>query len=278
VKQIESLILSLLNKEGYEPYLNNSSTVFAKSCDLVFSKFEERIKTNIISSLKSVQTPTKHYFSFYFITKNLFSDLFDEEASKIIMESIRKEMLNLIDFDTHGNVEEILAEIQKRELITYLNGMSGHEHVLFLWSSKDKRDKVLPHFFAQPDVPQGLISLEKMNLPAVENVTYSEILANKETATNQELQMITQIHQKNKTELSTRIAGIDCTQWFKNGLSDEFLKLEKQIDRYFQNNNISCVCGYNINEIHDNGTLKKLLKCHNYVMLDNPHSIFKKQI
>jgi len=117
-----------------------------------------------------------------------------------------------------------------------------------------------------------------MNLPAVENVTYSEILANKETATNQELQMITQIHQKNKTELSTRIAGIDCTQWFKNGLSDEFLKLEKQIDRYFQNNNISCVCGYNINEIHDNGTLKKLLKCHNYVMLDNPHSIFKKQI
>jgi hypothetical protein len=135
----------------------------------------------------------------------------------------------------------------------------------------------MDEFFIQPDAPQAMISSERIKLPSVENVLYSDLLSNEEDAIQKELQMITQIHQKNQTVLTTRLAGIDCTQLFKHGLSRECLALEKQIDSYFEKENISCICGYNINEISDNKTLKTLLKCHDYVMLDNPHSLLRKQ-
>ncbi len=269
----------MLRKEGYELCLNNAATVFAQSSDAVFSKFGDKIKEDIIAYLRSItKLPWKYRFPYYSITKNTFSDLFDKEASEIIMELIRKEMLNRIDFDADGTLEEILDEIQKRELGKYLKNMSGHEHVLFLWSNKDFRDEVMKNFFIELEAPQGLISSEKTKLPAVENVLYSDLLANKDTAIEQEFLMITQIHQQNKLEIPTRMAGIDCTEWFKNGLYSEFLSLENQIDKYFEEKNISCVCGYNKEEIPDSKTLRKLLECHSYVMLDDPHSIFKKVI
>jgi len=267
-----------LGNEGYGSCLNDAATIFAQSSDVIFSKFGNKIKEDIIAYLQSItKLPQKYNFPFYFITKNTFSDLFDEEASEMIMESIRKEILRRIDFDTDGNIEEILEQIQRRDLTKYLKNLSGHEHVLFLWTNKNLRDKIMEKFFVQPDVPQGLISSEKIRFPAVEATTYSSIFANKETATQQEFQIITQIHQKNQTELTTRIAGIDCTQWFKQGLSQEFLALENQIDIYFEEENISCICGYNIDEIPDDKTLKTLLKCHDYVMLDNPHSLFRRE-
>jgi len=269
----------LLKKEGYESCLNDASTIFAQSSDVVFLKFGEQIKSDIIAYLRSItKFPWSYNFPYYSITKNVFSDLFDQEFSEIIMESIRKEMLRKIDSDIHGNTEEILDEIQRREITTYLKTLSGNEHVLFLWDDKDLRNKIMEKFFVQPNVPQTMISSERIKFPAVENVLYSDLLSNEATAIQKELQMITEIHQKNQTVLTTRLAGIDCTQWFKHGLSKEFLALEKQIDSYFEKENISCICGYNINKIPDNKTLKTLLKCHDYVMLDNPHSLLRKQV
>ena len=269
----------MLKKEGYESCLNDASTIFAQSSDAVFLKFGDKIKSDIIAYLQSItKFPQSYNFLYYSITKNVFLDLFDEESGEIIMESIRKEMLRRIDSDIHGNIEEILDEIQRREIIKYLKTLSGHEHVLFLWSDKDLRNKIMGKFFIQPNVPQALISSERMKFPAVENVLYSDLLSNKATAIQKELQMITEIHQKNQTVLTTRVAGMDCTQWFKHGLSKEFLALERQISSYFEKENISCICGYNINKIPDNKTLKTLLKCHDYVMLDTPHVLLMKQV
>ncbi len=56
-------------------------------------------------------------------------------------------MLNQIDFEAKGIIEEILVQIQKRELASYLKNMSGHEHVLFLWSNKNFRDDIMKDFF-----------------------------------------------------------------------------------------------------------------------------------
>jgi len=269
----------LLKKEGYESCLNDASTIFAQSSDVVFLKFGEQIKSDIIAYLRSItKFPWSYNFTYYSLTKNVFSDLFDQEFGDIIMESIRKEMLGRIDSDIHGNVEEILDEIQRREITTYLKTLSGNEHILFLWDDKDLRNKIMEKFFVQPNAPQAMLSSERIKFPAVENVLYSDLLSNEATAIQKELQMITEIHQKNQTVLTTRLAGIDCTQWFKHGLSKEFLALEKQIDSYFEKENISCICGYNINKIPDNKTLKTLLKCHDYVMLDNPHSLLRKQV
>jgi len=272
-------IQSLIKKEGYESCLNNASIIFTQSIDAVFLKFGGKIKSDIIAYLRSItEFPWKYNFPYYSITKNIFSDLFDEESSQIIMESIRKEMLGRIDFDTHGNIEEILDEIQRRDISKFLKTLPGHTHILFLWDDEDLRNKMMKEFFVQSDAPQAMISSERIKLPSVENILYSDLLSNEGAAIQKELQMITQIHQKNQTVLITRLAGIDCTQWFKHGLSREFLALEKQIDSYFKKENISCICGYNINEIPDNKTLKTLLKCHDYVMFDSPHSLLRKEV
>jgi hypothetical protein len=275
----QSSIQLLLTEQGYASCLNNAFILYFQSSDIVFSKFGDKIKDDIISHLFSTTDhPQDFQFAYHALTKNTFSDLFDKEASEIIMESIRKEILRRIDFEYNGTINQILNEIQRRGISKYFKNLSGHEHILFLWNDKYLRDKVMKEFFIQPDAPQALISSEKRQISAVENILYSYLLSNKEIATQQEFQMITEIHQKNQTMWATRIAEIDCTQWFKHGLSQEFLALEKQIDSYFEKENISCICGYNINEIPDNKTLKTLLKYHDYIIMDNPYSLFKKQI
>ena len=110
----------------------------------------------------------------------------------------------------------------------------------------------------------------------MESVTYEKIFADKGNATKNEFEIISQIHKKN-TQLvhPTRLAGIDCTQWFKQGLTEEFISLEAKIDKFFEKNKISCICGYNISEIPDKKTLKRVIKSHGYVMLDSPHMLFK---
>ena len=87
-------------------------------------------------------------------------------------------------------------------------------------------------------------------------------------------------YMKKNTQLihPTRLAGIDCTQWFKQGLTEEFIGLEEKIDKFSEKNKISCICGYDINKIPDKKTLKKVVKSHGYVMLDNPHMLFKSGI
>ena len=276
----QSSIQLLLTEQGYVSCLNVAFTLYSQSSNIVFSKFGDKIKDDIITCLRSMKDyPQNFQFLYHTLTKNMLSDLFDKDASEIIVESIRKEMLRRVDFDAHGSssIEEILDEIQRRDIAKYLKNLSGHEHVLFLWGDKILRNKIMEEFFIQPDAPQAMISSERIKLPSVENVLYSDLLSNEETAIQKELQMITEIHQKNQTVLTTRLAGIDCTQWFKHGMSQKFLALEKQIDSYFEKESISCICGYNINKILDNKTLKTLLKCHDYVMLDNPHSLFKRQ-
>ena len=269
----------ILRDNGYESCLNDAASIFAQSSDVVFSKFGKKIKADIISHIKSFKEISLHGpFPYYSITKDIFSELFDSEASEIIIKSIKKEMLERTDAETNEGIEEILNKIQEKELAKCLKNLSGHEHILFLWSDQQLRDKIMNQFFIKSIAPQGLMSINKTKLKNVENITYSEVLADKETAIQKEIQMITQIHEKNVQLMQpTRLAGIDCTEWFKEGLTEEFLALEEKVDKYFEKNKISCICGYNINEITNEKILKKLLNQHEYVMFDNPHFLFKKR-
>lgn len=273
-------LLYFLRGSGYESCLNEAASIFAQSSDVMFSKFGDKIKAKIISHIKSFKKISlENPFPYYSITKDIFSELFDPEASEIIIRSIRKEMLRRINVQTDDGIEQILNRIQKKELFKYLKNLTGHEHILFLWSNQQSRDKIMNQFFIQSSAPQGLMSTNEMKLKNVENITYSEVFTNKETAIQKEFQMIEQTHQKNSQLIwPTRLAGMDCTQWFKQGLTKEFLLLEKKADKYFEKNKISCICGYDINEIPNERILKKILNYHDYVMLDDPHFLFKRAI
>lgn len=265
---------------GYEPVLKDAASIFAQSSDAVFLKFGEKIKEDIISQIKSYsKRPVQDPFPYCSATRDLFSELFDDEASSIIIEAIRKDMLRRINVDTNESIEKILDSIQKKELSSYLRNMAGHEHVIFLWSKPQLRDNVMRKFFIQPMAPQGLMSIKEEKPDNIETVTYEEIFADKEQATENGFRTISQIHKKNTQSVHpTRLAGTDCTQWFINGLTEEFICLEEKIDRFSEKNKISCICGYDINKMPDKKTLMKVIKSHGYVLLDNPHLLFKSRI
>ena len=273
-------LIHILREMGYEPVLKDAASIFAQSSDAIFLKFGDKIKEDIISNIKSYnKRPLQDPFPYYSVTKDLFSELFDDEAASIIIESIRKDMLRRINVDTKEDIEKILDAIQKKELFSYLRNMKGHEHIIFLWSKPQLRDNIMKKFFIHSIAPQGLMSIKEEKPNNIEIVTYKEIFADKENATENGFETISEIHKKN-TQLiyPTRLAGIDCTQWFKQGLTEEFICLEEKIDKFSEKNKISCICGYDINKIPDKKTLKKVIKSHGYVMLDNPHMLFKSGI
>ena len=130
---LKSNIFSTLSKEGYQPCLNNTAVIFAQSCDVVFSRLDDQTKKDIIDYLKSIsEIPLNDPHPYYYVTKKVFSDLFGTQVSEIIMKSIGREMLKLIDFDFTGGIEELLDEIQKRDLDKNLS-MPENTLVLYLW-------------------------------------------------------------------------------------------------------------------------------------------------
>ena len=93
MKQGEN-IQDILRKEGYESILNNAPKIFAESCDMIFSKFGDKIKEEIIKHIEAItRLPSKYVFPYYSIAKHTFSEIFGEEASKIVIKSIRNEIL-----------------------------------------------------------------------------------------------------------------------------------------------------------------------------------------
>ena len=155
-------LIQTLREMGYEPVLKDAASIFAQSSDTIFLKFGDKIKEDIVSHIKAYdKRPIQDPFPYYSITKDLFSELFDDEAAAIIIESIRKDMLRRINVDTIESIEKVLDAIQKKELFNYLRNMKGHEHVIFLWSKPHLRDNIMKKFFIQSIAPQGLMSIKE---------------------------------------------------------------------------------------------------------------------
>ena len=191
-------LIEILREMGFEPVLKDAASIFAQSSDAVFQKFGDKIKEDIISHIRSYdKKPIQDPFPYYSVTKDLFSELFDDEAASIIMESIRKDMLGRINVDTEEDIEKILDSIQKKELFNYLrNDMKGHEHIIFLWSKPQLRDNIIKKFFIESIAPQGLMSIKEEKPGNIETVTYKEIFADKQNATKNEFNVISKIHKK----------------------------------------------------------------------------------
>ena len=108
-------LIQTLRETGYETVLKDAASIFAQSSDAVFLKFGEKIKKDIIPQIKSYnKRPVQDPFPYYSVTKDLFSELFDDEAAAIIIESIRKDMLLRINVDTKENIERVLDTSEKR--------------------------------------------------------------------------------------------------------------------------------------------------------------------
>ena len=116
-------------------------------------------------------------------------------------------------------------------------------------------------------------ALGNYDFPAI---TYDELFSNKLVAIEKEKNMVISIHEKNRTNHPTHVAGDNGDRWFKEGLGSEFLELEKSLNKYFEKEPISCLCGYNPQFIPNNENIQSILSSHKYVILDNPLMIYKR--
>lgn len=203
--------------------------------------------------------------------------MFGDKVGDKILNEVAVEISNKINKNQFQSIEVSLEKIQNEELTKIMKNLSGHEHFIHLWNSKKIRNNVISEFFKHTIAPKGLISEEPMEIENVPNVTYGQILLQKDQAIKKEEELINDTHQKNKTSSPTRLSGTDCTQWFNEGLTKEFIELEKKVDKFIEENNVSCICGYNINEMPDLETIKKSLANHKFVILDEPLQIFERQ-
>lgn len=267
----------ILNELGYSPTINQASVVFANAVDKIFNKLPMVLKEDIVTEIKN-QTPNEDYiFPYYSLTKKAIIEIFGEKVGEKILKEVAVEISNKMDNDKFQSIEVSLEIIQKEELAKVMKNLTGHEHFIYLWNSKKVRNDLVVEFFKHTIAPKGLISEEPMGIENVPNVTYGQILLQKDQAIKQEEALINETHQKNKTSYPTRLSGTDCTQWFEAGMEKEFIAFEKKMDKFFEENNISCICGYNINEMTDEGILRKTLRAHKYVILDEPYQIFERQ-
>ena len=267
----------LLDESGYIPTINQASIIFANAVDKTFNNLPTVLKEDIVEEIKN-QTPDKdHRFPYYSLTKKAIIKVFGERVGNKILNEVAIEISNKIDKDQFQSIEVSLEKIQKTELAKVMKNLSGHEHFIHLWNSKKIRNDVISEFFKHSIAPKGLISEEPIEIENVPNVTYEQILCQKEQAIKKEEALINETHQKNKTNMPTRLSGTDCTQWFSQGLTKEFIELERKIDEFIEENNISCICGYNMDEMADIETTRKSLNNHKFVILDEPLQIFERQ-
>ena len=270
-------IQTILGELGYSPTINQASVVFANAVDKIFNNLPVVLKEDIIAEIKN-QTPDKdHKFPYYSLTKKAIIKVFGDKVGEKILNKVAVEISNKIDKNQFQSIEVSLEKIQSEELAKVMKNLSGHEHFIHLWNSKKIRNNVISEFFKHTMAPKGLISEELMEIENVPNITYGQILIQKDQAIKKEEALINETHQKNKTSAPTRLSGTDCTQWFAAGMGKEFIELERRIDKFIEENNVSCICGYNINEMSDMGTIKKSLANHKFVILDEPLQIFERQ-
>lgn len=274
----EKKILLMLDELGYVPTINQSSVIFANAVDKIFNKLPTVLKEDIISEIKNQIPDTGHKFPYYSLTEKAIIKVFGAKLGEKKLNELAVEISNEIDKTQFQSTEISLEKIQKEELAKAMKNLSGHEHFIYLWNSKESRNEVIFEFFKHTDAPKGLVSEEIIEIENVPNVTYGQILFQKDQAIKKEETLINDVHQKNKTNMPTRLSGTDCTQWFNEGLTKEFIELERKIDEFIQKNNVSCICGYNINEMTNKEILRKSLNNHKYVILDEPFQIFERKV
>ena len=267
---IQTTLLDL----GYNPTSNKTSIIFANVIDGVFFGFGSTIQNGLINEAKKQNLPKHFKFPYYSLVEKSIIDFLGQVGGKKILAEINAELSRQTGIT--GSTEDILNELSKREILQRIQDFSGHEHAIFLWKNKELRDKLLTHYFESSKGPKRAISSEELSIPDVDWITYEEIFSDKSKSTEKNLQSIVDTHEKNNSIISTRVAGFDATQWFKHGLTEEFLEVEKNAQQYIETNLISGICSYDINQIPDEQTLKSFLDCHPLVLLDDPFVIYER--
>ncbi len=269
----------IISQYGFVPLLENPEK---KLAEFLRTSLEKRLSKTLVDELISnyIQKTNKSADEIL-LNPELFSkaieELFGEKVSKLILKLIQEDLFeNGMSDSADNSIKKILDEIRKNSVLEFIQKIKGHEHIAFFWANNDLRRYLFSEFFKNAKSVKGFISMEGLD-DATSYITYDELFSNKSDSIEKEKDLIISTHKKNTTSFPTLLGGDNCDRWFEEGLGHDFLKLEKYVDKFLENESISCICGYNELFLSNGEHIGEILSSHKYVILDNPLMIYKRR-
>ena len=267
---VQRILLDL----GYESISNKTSVIFSNVIDQVFFGFGSTIQNGLITEAKKQILPKNFKFPYYSLVEKSVMDFLGPKAGKKILDEINSELSRQTKIE--GTIENILNELSRKEIFNKIRGISGYEHIIYLWKDKNVRNNILEEILENSRGPKTAFTSEDTIFSKVNQISYSDLFSEKDKAVDKSMSAIADAHQKNNQEEPGVVIGFDGTKWLDSGLQGEFLQLENEANKYLSENHVSGICAYDLNKIPDETTLKSFVKCHPTVLLDDPFVIYER--
>src|SRR5919106_2893375 len=123
----------------------------------------------------------------------------------------------------------------KEQIVKFVQGMNGSEHVIFLWEDEESKNQMISEFFSQQvkgSNSNGLFSIESTQIQNVENTLYENFHnTHKSAFLDKAVEKVSQRVSINNGVNSTRYAFEDDTWLMKRGLKKQVLDTESALGR-----------------------------------------------
>ena len=191
-------------------------------------------------------------------------------------------MKNVFDLSNISNIptEQIIKELYNRSLNEFINQNQAHDHIALLYEHEPLKKQIILDFLSSsPNIgsPKGIMTTKPTDIESItDNMLYSELLeVDKSKAMGKASEWVYKTHSQNKSKTNPTIITGEFANWFlKNNLAEEFLSLETNLGVHI-NENMLVLCPYYVSDMVDENLLKKIIKPHAFIILDNMTQIYE---
>ncbi len=234
---------------------------------------------NLISSIASEKGISKHeLLSNYSLLEKGIEDFVGPDSMLITRKTIKEALRKAANiFDEEISFEKMIESIQKVEVLDFLSNMKGSTTPILFYTQEKFRTEIIDGYlnpYESSKISTGHFSRGPTTIKATQNITYNELVDGNQMVLERVNDFFSKTHAMNSSNLPTRFSCED-TIWFKEeGFSDEHQSIRHSLNPEIIRNAI-ILCSYDLNKISEE-EFKKLLISSDYVLLDNPFSVYEK--
>jgi hypothetical protein len=293
---------NILDKSGYVPIPSQADRILYDAARRSIERFGQSASKAIIDHMCSVDGLSEEELltNFDLLEKSLRRVL--RKGAEVVLHDIKKEILThavLIDLtitiseirNPQLTIRKILKRIRSAEALEFIREKATHKHIAFLYRNENAKNKIFSAFFdtnITGKASKGLLLSKKPSngLTQVLNYVNSSMLYEELLKESREEQVVLKkladwVHSLKNLSLDNtktdaiRIASEDVTWWMRNGFADNYsIGFEKSIGSSLQEG-LSVLCGYNISDYSNNGTINTMIATHGYVILDETSIVYR---
>jgi predicted transcriptional regulator YheO len=293
---------NILDKLGYLTIPSQADRILYDATRRSIERFGPSASKAIIDHLCSVDGLSEEELltNFDLLEKSLQRVL--RKGAEIVLHDIKTEILThavLIDptitiseiRNPQLTIRNILKRIRSTEALEFIRDKATHKHIAFLYKNESAKNKIFSAFFdtnITDKASKGLLLSKKPNngLDQVLSYVNSSMLYEELLQDSREEKIVVKkladwVHSLKNLRLNnfkndaTRIASEDVTWWVRNGFADHYCKgFEESMGRSLQDD-LSVLCGYNISDYSNNGTINRMIATHGYVILDETSILYR---